>query len=46
MQANANLNTTNWVNIGSVIADGNGGIDFIDNNAPNFPVRFYRFVIP
>jgi fibronectin-binding autotransporter adhesin len=44
--ANADLNTTNWANIGNLTADGNGALDFIDNDAPNFPMRFYRFEFP
>jgi len=43
VQANSNLTTTNWVNIGSVVADWNGVISFTDTNAPNFSQRFYRF---
>jgi autotransporter-associated beta strand protein len=43
IEANADLNTTNWINIGGVAADANGLISFIDLNAPNFPMRFYRF---
>jgi autotransporter-associated beta strand protein len=46
VQANANLNTTNWIIIGATTADAAGKFSFIDTNAPNFPIRFYRFVIP
>jgi len=41
--ANTNLNTTNWINIGSTTGDWNGGINFTDTNAASFPTRFYRF---
>ncbi len=44
--ASTNLASPNWVNLGSVTADGSGVFDFIDNDAPNFPARFYRFVLP
>ena len=43
IEANGDLNTTNWVNLGSVLGDWNGGISFTDTNAPNFLQRFYRF---
>lgn len=46
IQANTNLLTTNWTAIGSATADGSGQIQFVDPNAPNFPIRFYRFVAP
>jgi autotransporter-associated beta strand protein len=42
VQANTNLATTNWVNLGSVPTDWNGGISFTDTNAPSHPQRFYR----
>jgi autotransporter-associated beta strand protein len=44
--ANTNLNTTNWVHLGTITADGNGALDFIDNDAANFPMRFYRLALP
>lgn len=43
VEANTDLNTTNWVNIGSVMGSWNGGIMFTDTNAPDFSQRFYRF---
>ena len=43
VQSNTNLNTTNWIVIGTVTGDINGGISFTDTNAPGFPMRFYRF---
>jgi autotransporter-associated beta strand protein len=46
VQANINLNTTNWVLIGNSTADGAGHFSFVDTNAPNFAMRFYRFLIP
>lgn len=46
VQANANLTTTNWLVIGSVTGDFNGAFSFIDTNAPSFPMRFYRFLLP
>jgi hypothetical protein len=44
VQANTNLNTTNWVLIGSTTAAANGAFSFVDTNAPNFAMRFYRFL--
>jgi fibronectin-binding autotransporter adhesin len=46
VQANTNLSTTNWITIGSATADASGRFSFVDTNAPNFSVRFYRFLIP
>jgi fibronectin-binding autotransporter adhesin len=46
VQANANLNTTNWVLIGTALANFNGAFSFVDTNAPSFPMRFYRFLLP
>lgn len=46
VQANTNLNTTNWVLIGTSTADAGGHFSFVDTNAPNFAMRFYRFLIP
>jgi fibronectin-binding autotransporter adhesin len=43
IEGNTNLATTNWVTLGSVTGDWNGGINFTDTNAPSFPQRFYRF---
>jgi hypothetical protein len=39
IQASSDL--LNWLNLGSVIADTNGVMQFDDTNAPNFPARFY-----
>ena len=45
--ANTNLSTTNWMHIGSVSSgDEFGLLEFIDTNAVNHPMRFYRVVIP
>lgn len=46
VQANADLNTTNWVPIGTATGNFNGAFTFIDTNAPSFPVRFYRCLLP
>jgi hypothetical protein len=35
----------NWLDLGSVLADTNGFIQFDDTNAPAFPARFY-YTIP
>ena len=44
--ANTNLTTTNWINIGSATANGQGVLQFVDTNAMNYPMRFYRFTAP
>jgi len=46
VQANTNLATATWVNIGSATAAAGGGLQFTDVNAPNFKQRFYRFTNP
>jgi hypothetical protein len=46
IQANTNLNTTNWITIGTTTGDWNGDYSFIDTNATNFSMRFYQFVMP
>ncbi len=46
VQANANLATATWVNIGSATAAAGGNLQFTDVNAPNFQQRFYRFKNP
>jgi autotransporter-associated beta strand protein len=46
VQASTNLATSNWVNIGSTLAGLNGVLNYIDTNAPNFSMRFYRLVVP
>jgi autotransporter-associated beta strand protein len=42
IEANSDLSTSNWTNIGIVLTDQLGEISFTDTNAPNFPQRFYR----
>jgi hypothetical protein len=39
IQASADL--LNWLDLGSVLADTNGLMQFDDTNAPTFPARFY-----
>jgi len=46
VQANTNLATATWVNIGSATAAPGGNLQFTDVNAPNFQQRFYRFANP
>ena len=46
VQANTNLNTTNWIVIGTSQGNFNGALLFTDTNATNFPMRFYRFAQP
>ena len=46
VQANTNLATTNWVNIGNITADANGALMFIDTNSVGQPSRYYRFAAP
>jgi fibronectin-binding autotransporter adhesin len=44
--ANANLNTIDWVFIGTALSAPNGQIQFTDTNAVSFPMRFYQFLLP
>jgi hypothetical protein len=46
VQANTNLATATWVNIGTATAAAGGSLQFTDVNAPSFPQRFYRFSNP
>jgi hypothetical protein len=46
VQANTNLSGSNWINVGTATADGNGALLFNDATATNWPVRFYRFLAP
>jgi fibronectin-binding autotransporter adhesin len=44
VQANTNLNTTNWIDLSSIVAEPQtGALSFTDQDAPNHPMRFYRF---
>ena len=43
LEANNDLNTSNWVNIGIALANQLGEIEFVDSDAPNHRMRFYRF---
>jgi hypothetical protein len=42
IQANTNLGSTNWSDIGTVSANGAGMFQFLDTNVQQFPRRFYR----
>ncbi len=46
LQAKQNLNSTNWVDLGSVNANGAGVINFTDEDAPLYTNRFYRLFLP
>jgi len=46
VQANTNLATGNWTVIGNATADQNGVLTFVDIDALNYMMRFYRFVAP
>ena len=46
IQANTNLATTNWVNIGTAPADSSGFFFFNDTNVLSFPLRFFRVLTP
>jgi hypothetical protein len=46
VQANEDLNTANWTNIGVTTAGPNGAFQFEDALASNFTTRFYRLVQP
>jgi hypothetical protein len=42
IQATTNLSAPDWTTIGTNTSDGNGILSFIDADAKNYPVRFYR----
>ncbi len=42
VEANNDLHTTNWVNLGIIVASQNGALLFTDIDAPNHSMRFYR----
>ena len=46
IQANTNLATTNWVNLGSAPANGAGVLSFNVTNVPGYPQRFFRIQGP
>ena len=47
VEAAENLNPpAQWQDIGTALANGTGQLMFTDGNAPNFPIRFYRFRLP
>ncbi len=43
VEANNDLNTTNWIGLGVIAASQNGALFFTDIDAPNHSMRFYRF---
>jgi autotransporter-associated beta strand protein len=46
VQANTNLTTNNWINLGTVTADNLGALVFTDSTAALYAEKFYRFVYP
>ena len=38
----ASSDLLNWLDLGTILADTNGLMQFDDTNAPNFPARFYN----
>jgi hypothetical protein len=46
IQANTNLSTTNWLNIGIATAGNSGIFLFNDTNVLTFPQRFFRVLTP
>jgi len=46
VQANTNLATATWINIGTATAAAGGNLQFTDVNASGFQQRFYRFANP
>ena len=46
VQANTNLATATWTNIGSAMAAAGGSLQFTDTNAASFKQRFYRLSNP
>ena len=47
VEANFDLGTTNWLNLGTITAQPpTGALEFLDLDAALYPQRFYRFVLP
>jgi hypothetical protein len=47
IQATTTLeNKSSWVTIGSCVAASNGFLTYLDNDATNYPCRFYRIATP
>jgi len=46
VQATDDLTTNNWITLGNITADSLGNLAFTDATAPNYSVRFYRWVWP
>jgi len=46
IQVSTNLASTNWLNLGTNIAGPDGFWFFTDSFATNYPIRFYRSVVP
>jgi hypothetical protein len=44
--ANTNLATTNWLEIGTALANGSGSFLFYDSNVLSYPQRFYKIQSP
>ena len=47
VEATQNLNPpAQWTTLGSTLSDALGKMQFTDSSATNYPMRFYRFVLP
>ena len=46
VQGHTNLSTTEWLNLGTVMADGDGLVQFLDKDSLWLPSRCYRLVAP
>jgi len=44
--AATNVVSTNWPDLGFIQASPAGALQFVDPDAPLFPMRFYQFVLP
>lgn len=42
VQASTNLTTTNWTDLGVINANGTGALQYLDTDATNYLMRFYR----
>lgn len=45
-QVQASTDLVNWATIATVVADGVGGIDYVDAQASNYSSRYYRLTVP
>lgn len=42
----ASSDMINWTSLATLVAGPNGIFEFVDADAVNFPIRFYRLALP